>query len=122
MRELFVVLGALELALVSHEIGHYFTAKFFKYPARFKVDWHGVGVIWGSDDVMSSYQDRMVVSLAGPLFNFITAGILFLNGFAFEGTIVGLLGFMLLLPFPKTDGSRAWNSYKMLRAERRESY
>jgi len=111
------------LAALLHELGHIAMARICHIRLReCKVGIYGAGLI--PDGSLYSYGQEILLCLAGPLTNLLTACLLlpikindtneFLQGFFFASLVLGLLN---LLPIKGFDGGRVLHALLSLRLQ-----
>ncbi len=99
------LIAGIVLALIFHEGGHYVMARCLGYPARLIVDWRGIGIQWGSDEVVSSNRDRLLVAVAGAGGNVVLAIVGFSVGLNLLAAVSLGIGLAQLIPFGSSDGA-----------------
>ncbi len=102
---------AVLIAIVAHEAGHAITATVLGYPVRPVLTWHGPGIRWGSDAVMSSDRHRALVASGGLAATFaLMVGAMLTGAWLLAAVNVDLLVWNLMLP--NSDGRHAWKALR----------
>lgn len=119
---IFCLLDAPELAAVSacsctvHELGHLFGAVLFEVRVKTVTFWAG-GVKMITERNLRPLSYDIIILLAGPLFNFISAVYMQFTGNTPALAVNLFLGIFNLLPFSELDGGsvlRLFFEHKMI--------
>ncbi len=102
------------VSILIHELGHAFAYKYFGLPCRIVLYWmgglaiadSGAGV-WGRQGGRNSLDSnqRIVVSLAGPVFGFLLAAVLWALVYAVGGQVLVNRAGMIPIPVPILEGT-----------------
>ena len=114
---------ALVVCLMGHELSHMLVGRYFGYETL-KMELMLLGAVAYMDTARASDKEHFFISLAGPLFNFVVAGIVFVLHNIFIGADVGpidtmfhdviylnlVLGLFNMCPAYPMDGGRILKS------------
>lgn len=101
-----ILLLALPMSVVVHEIGHAVAATMLRLPWRLTLTRYGPGIRIGSDAIRLTRRQITVTAVAGPLANLALASVAYQAGLALLVLCSLEVAFVNLLPFPRSDGRR----------------
>lgn len=91
---LLLIAGVFFVSILVHELGHAIAFRYYGIPSRIVLYWLGglaipdQGNVWGSQRRRAlSSNEQIVVSLAGPIFGFLLAGVLVVIIYAMGGSV-----------------------------------
>ncbi len=106
-----LLIAVFYVSILIHELGHTFAFRKFGIHSRIVLHWMGGLAIPDSGNAWSSQSNReltpnqqITVSLAGPIFGFMLAGLLIAIVYAFGGSIVNA-GEFIPVPVPRLAGT-----------------
>ena len=93
------------ILIISHELGHYITAKIFNWKIDKIYIYPLGGVIKFNDDINKPLHEELFITIMGPLFQLLAASILFKYEESIKDFNIILLHYNLL-PIVPLDGSK----------------
>ena len=109
---MLLVIAIFFVSILVHELGHAVAFRYYRIPCRIVLYWMGglaipdSGNVWGKQQTGSlNPNQQIVVSLAGPVFGFLLAGVLVIVTYAIGGSVILNNLNAIPLPQPQLEGS-----------------